>query len=97
MVSLRLFQSFIRPVRRWVLRFHQIIQFIDPARIIIRLDPDLLKSVFARALRQSVEAHVLRRESYETDLVLTALHPRDFATGASSLAAQHFLFGNTSL
>lgn len=75
----------------------QIIQLIDPLRIIVRLDPHLVESVFARALRQAVEAHVLRRESYETELVLGPLHPNDFATGAASLAAQRFLFGNTSL
>ncbi|GBR09294.1 ROK family transcriptional regulator [Asaia siamensis] len=75
----------------------QVIQFIDPLRIVVRLDPHLVESVFARALKQAVEAHVLRRESYQTELVLGPLYPNDFATGAASLAAQHFLFGNTSL
>lgn len=75
----------------------QVIQFIDPLRIVVRLDPHLVESVFARALKQAVEAHVLRRESYQTELVLGPLYPNDFATGAASLAAQRFLFGNTSL
>ena len=75
----------------------QVIQFVDPARIIVKLDPHLVESVFARALRQSVEAHVLRRDSYDTELMLCALYSVDFATGAASLAAQHFLFGNTTL
>ncbi|RUT25223.1 transcriptional regulator [Asaia sp. W19] len=79
------------------LALSQVIQFVDPSRIVVRLDPNLVESVFARALRQAVEAHVLRRDSYQTELVLGSLHPRDFATGAASLAAQHFLFGNSSL
>ncbi|GBQ93671.1 ROK family transcriptional regulator [Asaia krungthepensis] len=75
----------------------QIIQLVDPARIVVKLDPHLVESVFARALRQAVEAHVLRRDRYVTELLLAPLYPGDFATGAASLAAQHFLFGNTSL
>ncbi|GBQ10195.1 ROK family transcriptional regulator [Swaminathania salitolerans] len=75
----------------------QVIQFVDPERIVVMLDPDLVESVFARALRQAVEAHVLRRESYDTELVLLPLRPEDFASGAASLAAQHFLFGNAYL
>ncbi|NIE78692.1 MULTISPECIES: ROK family transcriptional regulator [Asaia] len=75
----------------------QVIQFVDPARIVVRLDPNLVESVFARALRQAVEAHVLRRDSYHTELLLSSLLPLDFATGAASLAAQHFLFGNANL
>jgi len=75
----------------------QVIQFVDPARIVVRLDPHLVESVLARALRQAVEAHVLRRDSYLTELHLAPLQPLDFATGAASLAAQHFLFGNANL
>lgn len=75
----------------------QTVQMLDPGRIVVMLDPPLVESVFARALRQEMEAHVLRRAGEETEVLVRPLHPDDFASGAASLAAQHFLFGNESL
>lgn len=75
----------------------QLIQFADPARIVVRLDPLLLQSIFSEALKQTVDTHLQRRKGYETELVLGALHSGDFATGAASLAAQEFLFGASFL
>lgn len=75
----------------------QVVQMFDPGRLVMMVVPELADSVFARALRQGMEAHVLHRDGNETELVLMPLSAESFATGAASLAAQHFLFGNESL
>jgi len=72
----------------------QLVQMFDPSQVVVMLDPALKESVFGRVLRQEMETHVLRRAGTQTILHLRAAQEDSFATGAASLAAHQFLFGN---
>lgn len=71
----------------------QLVQMIDPAQLVVMLEPDLEQSVFTRVMRQEMETHVLRRSGVQMELVLRAPEPDSFAKGAAGLAAKHYLFG----
>jgi len=71
----------------------QIIQMFDPSHVVVMLAPALHEGVYGRALRQECETHVLRRAGAQTTLYLRDAATDSFASGAASLAAHYFLFG----
>lgn len=72
----------------------QLVQMFDPSQVVLMLDPALKESVFGIVLRQEMDNHVLRRSGVKTALILRGSEHETFATGAASLAAQHYLFGS---
>lgn len=72
----------------------QLVQTLDPDRLVVILHPALMENVFALVLRQAMETHVMRHTGAKTELILREAEDSDFAIGAASVAAQHYLCGS---
>lgn len=70
----------------------QLIQTLDPDRIVIALSEGPLDGPYARVIRQTVEANVMGGESRQIDVAITRLGQEAWAIGAASVAAGRGLF-----
>lgn len=70
----------------------QLIQTMDPARIVIALSEGPLDGPYARVIRQTIEANVMGNEARHLDLAITRLEREAWALGAASVAAGRGLF-----
>jgi predicted NBD/HSP70 family sugar kinase len=70
----------------------QLIQTMDPARIVIALSDGPLDGPYARVIRQTIEANVMASETRQIDLAMIRLGREAWAVGAASVAAGRGLF-----
>lgn len=74
------------------LALSQLMQTLDPERVVVALPEGPLDGPFARVIRQTLEANVMASESRRLDLVVTRLDREAWAGGAASVAAGRGLF-----
>jgi len=70
----------------------QIVQSLDPERIVVGMTDGPVAGLFARVVRQTVEANVMPDEHRRLDLTITRLENRAWANGAASIAAGRGFF-----
>jgi predicted NBD/HSP70 family sugar kinase len=70
----------------------QLIQTLDPARIIIALSEGPLDGPYARFIRQTIDANVMPGENRRTDIAMVRIGREAWAIGAASAAAGRSLF-----
>ncbi|MFC3443295.1 ROK family protein [Sphingobium rhizovicinum] len=70
----------------------QLIQTMDPARIVIALSEGPLDGPYTRVIRQTIEANVMSSETRQIDVAMTRLGREAWAVGAASVAAGRGLF-----
>lgn len=70
----------------------QIVQSIDPERIVVGMASGPLTGLFVRVVRQTVEANVMPDDSRRLDLTFTRLEKQAWAIGAASIAAGRGFF-----
>jgi predicted NBD/HSP70 family sugar kinase len=69
-----------------------IIQSLAPEKIVVALGDGLTDSLYARVMRQTVDANVMPQEPREFDLRVMAVDHRAWAIGAASVAAARLFF-----
>ncbi|CAN5485429.1 ROK family transcriptional regulator [soil metagenome] len=74
------------------LAISQIVQTLDPERIVIALSDAPLDGPYARVIRQTLEANVMANETRQIDLAMMHLNEEAWAVGAASVAAGRGLF-----
>lgn len=74
------------------LALSQMMQTLDPERVVVALSEGPLDGPFARVIRQTLEANVMASENRQLDLVVTRLDREAWAVGAASVAAGRGLF-----
>ena len=70
----------------------QIVQSLDPQRIVVALTDGPLDGLYARVLRQTVEANVMPDDGRRLELTTMRLEQRAWAIGAASVAAGRGFF-----
>jgi predicted NBD/HSP70 family sugar kinase len=70
----------------------QIVQSLDPEKIIVALGDGPVDGLYARVMRQTVDANVMPQEPRQYDLSITEVDERAWAIGAASVAAAHLFF-----
>lgn len=70
----------------------QIVQSLDPARLVVGLTDGPVEGLFARVVRQTVESNVMPDESRRLELTIARLENQAWAVGAASIAAGRGFF-----
>lgn len=70
----------------------QIVQSLDPERIVVGMSDGPVSGLFARVVRQTVEANVMPDDSRRLELTITRLDTSAWAVGAASIAAGRGFF-----
>ncbi len=70
----------------------QIVQSLDPQRIVVALTDGPLDGLYARVLRQTVEANIMPDDGRRLELTTMRLEQRAWAVGAASVAAGRGFF-----
>ncbi|WEK42124.1 MAG: ROK family transcriptional regulator [Candidatus Sphingomonas colombiensis] len=70
----------------------QLIQALDPDRIVIALSDGPLDGSYAHVIRQTIKANVMGSEARQIDIAMMHLGPEAWAIGAASVAAGRGLF-----
>lgn len=70
----------------------QILQSLDPERIVVGMADGPVAGLFARVVRQTVEANVMPDDSRRLELTITRLENSAWAIGAASIAAGRGFF-----
>jgi predicted NBD/HSP70 family sugar kinase len=70
----------------------QIVQSLDPERIVVGMTEGPIEGLFARVVRQTVEANVMPNDGRRLDLTITRLENQAWALGAASIAAGRGFF-----
>jgi predicted NBD/HSP70 family sugar kinase len=70
----------------------QIVQSLDPERIVVALVDGREDGLYARVLRQTVEANVMPDDGRRLELTTMRLEQRAWAIGAASVAAGRGFF-----
>lgn len=70
----------------------QIVQSLDPERMVVGMTDGPVTGLFARVVRQTVEANVMPDDHRRLDLTITRLENQAWAIGAASIAAGRGFF-----
>lgn len=70
----------------------QIVQTLDPERIVIALSDGPLDGPYVRVIRQTLEANVMANDTRQIDLAMMRLNEEAWAVGAASVAAGRGIF-----
>jgi predicted NBD/HSP70 family sugar kinase len=74
------------------LAISQLVQTLDPERIVVAVTEGLTDGLYARVMRQTVEANVMPSESPQVQLTTIGVDQQAWAIGAASVAAGRALF-----
>jgi len=74
------------------LAISQLVQTLDPECIVIALPEGPLDGLYARVIRQTLEANVMANEARQIDLAMMRLDQQAWAIGAASIAAGRGFF-----